>query len=257
MKTKWWVDLALFAGFIIAFFLDFTGLELHQWIGLLGAGLAAYHLIAHRSWVNAVTRRFLHSTSVQARRFYLLDASLLVGFLTILGTGLAISTWFNLALASASAWLTLHIAASIVTLLLVVLKLGLHWRWILTAVRSVFTSPAPACRQQPGLQAAQAQVAQIRQMGRREFLQVMSVTGAASFIALLSAINSLPDGSVADSPSLTDLATSSKSDSVQSTRASDVAVYSVQCQRGCSFPGRCRRFTDSNGNNRCDLGECL
>jgi hypothetical protein len=35
------------------------------------------------------------------------------------------------------------------------------------------------------------------------------------------------------------------------------ATCSVRCRRGCSFPGHCRRYIDSNGNGKCDLGECL
>jgi hypothetical protein len=31
----------------------------------------------------------------------------------------------------------------------------------------------------------------------------------------------------------------------------------VRCDRRCSYPGHCRKYTDSNGNGRCDLGECL
>ncbi|HQP08880.1 MAG TPA: hypothetical protein PLY85_07660, partial [Anaerolineaceae bacterium] len=31
----------------------------------------------------------------------------------------------------------------------------------------------------------------------------------------------------------------------------------VRCPRGCSFPGRCHKYTDSNNNQKCDLGECL
>jgi hypothetical protein len=31
----------------------------------------------------------------------------------------------------------------------------------------------------------------------------------------------------------------------------------VRCERGCSYPGHCRRYTDSNQNGRCDLGECV
>jgi hypothetical protein len=31
----------------------------------------------------------------------------------------------------------------------------------------------------------------------------------------------------------------------------------VQCGRGCSFPGHCRRYIDVNGNQLCDKGECL
>jgi len=31
----------------------------------------------------------------------------------------------------------------------------------------------------------------------------------------------------------------------------------VRCPRGCAFPGQCRRYIDENGNDLCDLGECL
>lgn len=31
----------------------------------------------------------------------------------------------------------------------------------------------------------------------------------------------------------------------------------VRCPKGCAYPGLCRRYTDENGNNLCDLGECL
>jgi hypothetical protein len=31
----------------------------------------------------------------------------------------------------------------------------------------------------------------------------------------------------------------------------------VRCNRGCSFPGQCHRYVDSNANNLCDNGECL
>jgi FtsZ-interacting cell division protein ZipA len=40
--------------------------------------------------------------------------------------------------------------------------------------------------------------------------------------------------------------------------AEDAAVAcTVRCNKGCSFPGRCRRYRDTNNNDRCDLGECL
>jgi len=39
-KTYWWIDILLFTGFLLAFFLSFTGIELHQWIGVFGGLLA-------------------------------------------------------------------------------------------------------------------------------------------------------------------------------------------------------------------------
>jgi len=46
-NSKWLVDITLFTGFVLAFFLDLTGLELHQWVGVAAGGLATYHLITH------------------------------------------------------------------------------------------------------------------------------------------------------------------------------------------------------------------
>jgi hypothetical protein len=36
-----------------------------------------------------------------------------------------------------------------------------------------------------------------------------------------------------------------------------VQICTKRCPRGCSYPGHCRRYTDSNNNGYCDLGECL
>ena len=82
-KTNWLIDAVLFGGFLLAQWLDLTGLPAHQWLGLGVAVLAGYHLTAHWSWVKAVTERFLGCTSRQARTFYAVDAGLAVGFVAI------------------------------------------------------------------------------------------------------------------------------------------------------------------------------
>ena len=62
-KFNWMIDAVLFIGFILLFFLNLTGLALHQWIGIAGGALALYHLITHWDWVEAVTKRFFGRTS--------------------------------------------------------------------------------------------------------------------------------------------------------------------------------------------------
>src|SRR5512136_2030970 len=69
-KTRWRVDAVLFTGFIATFFLDLTGVELHQWIGVFGGALAVYHLLSHWDWASAVTQRFFGGTSGKARQYY-------------------------------------------------------------------------------------------------------------------------------------------------------------------------------------------
>ena len=82
-KTNWIIDAALFAGFLMAFFLDWTGLEWHQWLGITLGGMALYHLVIHWRWVTAVLSRFRGRTRSQNRLYFLLDGSILTGFLTI------------------------------------------------------------------------------------------------------------------------------------------------------------------------------
>lgn len=258
-KTNWWIDLVLFAGFITTFTLDLTGVELHQWIGILGGALAAFHLFIHRAWVGAVSKRFFGKTSGQARIYFSLDAFLLLGFTLIIVTGLGISTWLNLPLGNFSTCLSIHITISILTLVILLLKLVLHWRWIAHTARQIWPSPVTAPAVSTVTQAGQVCAAS---MGRREFLQVMGVTGAASFLALILATNGLAEtiaptedvaagdiNAVVEAAAVNDLAVTNESASSSTSSSS-----TVRCQRGCSYPGHCHRYVDNNNNNRCDFG---
>jgi hypothetical protein len=265
-KTKWWVDVILFACLIIAFFMDLTGVALHQWIGVFITALAAYHLLAHWGWVSSVTQRFFAGASGKARLYYAVDAAVLGGLAVIASTGLVISTWLDLSLANYGAWLAVHITASIVTLVATLVKLSLHWRWIASTTRKIFAPPAPAAGA----------------MSRQEFIKVMGVVGLASFLALTNATGSLSNlqqteatasldsqpssSSTSGSPVSSTSASSSTAsiDSASSQVASDTSAASsasstcvVRCGRGCSYPGHCGRYTDSNNNSRCDFSECL
>ena len=129
-NTNWIVDAVLFTGLCIVSIMDLTGLTLHQWMGLAVGVLAGYHLLSHWTWVKSVTLRFKGRTSAQARRYYFIDASLLIGFSLILISGLVISTWFDFTLSNYAAWRNIHVVMTIVTLVLVVIKVGIHWRWV-------------------------------------------------------------------------------------------------------------------------------
>lgn len=263
-KMNWWLDLVLFTTFIAAYFLDFTGVEPHQWLGVFSGVLAFYHLMVHWGWVVAVSKRFLSSTSNKTRHFYILDAALLIGFVLIVATGLVISTWFNLSLDNFETWLRVHIVISISTLLILVVKLVLHWRWIARLARKIWSQPDIVSKRtlkQPMQVSSSC-------MGRREFLQVMSVVGIASSLAFFNAFRSLADAKSATwAPELADasspvgstgsLGSSGSSDSSSSSSASGSNSCTVRCGKGCSYPGHCRRYVDSNDNGRCDLGECI
>ncbi|MCX6070873.1 MAG: hypothetical protein NTU91_08460 [Chloroflexi bacterium] len=284
-QTHWLIDAVLFLGLIAAFFPDVTGVEQHQRIGIFGGALAVLHLALHWEWESAVTSRFFGRTSNTSRLYLLIDGGIMLGFLAMVGTGLVISTWLGLTLSNFGGWLTLHIIASIGTLLLVLTKVTLHWRWIASVGRKVL-EPAPSL---PSAAAPKGAVS------RREFLGVMGVAGFGAAVALTSGASGLlsqlfseteaspeesPETSSASAESAASstgtnayssidnsTASSSRSGVAQSVESpaqssvqvvsEDSAACSVACRRGCSFPGHCRRYTDSNGNGRCDWGECM
>lgn len=297
-NTNWIIDALLFGIFIILFFLDLTGLDLHQWLGVGAGVLAIIHLLRHRKWVSCVTTRLFGNTSDLCRVYYLLDLIIFGGFGAMVGTGLIISSWLNLPLDNYEIWKGAHVLSSVITLLVVLMKVGLHWKWIANVASRFFARPA-----QPTLAPAPVrQAATVQNPGRREFLKVMGVTGAAAAFGLVGGLRSLSQLNIENDnlvqsgsgqlQTVTETPSSGTATSVQptatvqaqtaataqpqasqavvesttaaptavptaTTAAQQVTACTVRCNRGCSFPGHCRRYTDSNSNNRCDLGECM
>ena len=201
--------------------------------------------------------------ATQSRTFYAVDAGLAVGFAAITVTGVVISTWLDLTLASYAAWYAVHVAASVATLGLLVVKIGLHWRWIVSvARRSIFPAPALRLRRSGRAVAAQPVAAPQRaaasQVNRRDFIRLMA---GVSAVALLAGANAL-GGTAGDEAEASASAASTSATSTTSTRSTSSSTgtsgsCSVRCGKRCSYPGHCRKYTDSNDNGRCDLGECL
>jgi hypothetical protein len=247
---RWWLALILFSGFLITFFMDLTGVAVHQWLGLAIGGLALYHLLSHWSWVEAVGLRFFDRISHKARLYFLLDGALFIGFSIMISTGLIISTWLNLAVPESI--LVIHITSSIVTLLITLVKLIAHWKWLGATTRNIFGSTNQfAPRFSP---------AQQEPLNRREFMKVMSVVSLTSLVALTSAsrtLNLLESDGTFSQESANSLVTDSNTSSSYTGSSPNTGICQVQCGRRCSYPGHCRRYTDSNANGRCDLGECV
>lgn len=284
-KTRWIIDAVLLIATTLTYFLELSGLTLHQLLGILSAILAAYHLLIHWDWVKSVVSRLWMKTSSKSRLYFGMDLGLFIGVVVIIVTGLMISSWLNLPLANEHTWLKIHVLASIGSLALLAIKITVHWRWIAQTGRKILIRPVRLS----GLSATGVSSSNQNQMSRREFLRVAlpasAVTLAASGMAIrsLARLNmddassgssyayaqelSTPTAfsSAANQTSLT--ATSTPATTVEPGVASPTRAVSTQvpaanackvrCNRGCSYPGRCRRYTDSNNNSRCDLGECM
>lgn len=282
-KTNWWIDLVLFASFLITFFLDITGLTAHQWIGIVSIALATIHFMLHLEWVKTIAKKFFHKRFGKARLNFMMDLSILFGFILIGFTGVVMSTLLNLPLPNYDTWRQLHITSSMMTLVLIMVKIGLHLRWIEQTTRKMLAGALriPANNLVPH--------APSKRLGRREFLISMGMVGTASIIALASASKSLaeslsndelanatltqtptsteppteaatvPPEAIPESKTTADMATQTPTVTATPITATTAveSTCTVRCSRGCTYPGHCRRYTDANANGLCDLGECL
>ena len=191
---KWFINLILFVGFMLAFYLDLTGLTIHQWLGVFLAGFALVHLLQHGQWVKTVLQKFT-DLGGRTQLNLLMDAAVMLGLLLITLTGLLMSTWLNLTLTHYDTWRILHIAFSVETLVAVMLKLGLHWKMIVVQFKKGFKKPVPTnALPVPFAVRVNLPVPQSRnakQVSRRDFLVMM---GAISLVSTLTIARVLARG---------------------------------------------------------------
>ncbi|MBP7228080.1 MAG: hypothetical protein KA988_03145 [Longilinea sp.] len=278
---NWWVDCTLFAGFLAMFFLEVTGVAVHQWLGLLVGVWALYHLLRHWSWLCAVCKQFFAKASLKALLYTLLDAALLLGFSIILVSGLLISTWLGLSVEQTQPLVTAHVTVSEVTLGLIVLKVLVHGRWVIAMARRVLR-PAPTLQAQPAAGG----------VTRREFLRMTGLVCGSAGLAMLAVtrpwaklLEEQPEAALAQtlpteapvptqptaltasaqptaltaSAQPTALTVSAQPTAMPTATAVAPVAACQHCPKGrhCSYPGSCRLYTDANGNGLCDLGECV
>ncbi len=287
-KTNWWLDAVLFTGFMATFFLDLTGIELHQWIGIGLGILLLVHLGCHIDWIGTVVTRFFGKCTASARVNLVIDLLLMGGFGMIILTGLVISTWLNLTFINYSGWWAVHVISAVTTLFALLIKLFLHRKWIVNVAETRIFG------RRETTQPAAIPVPAASRVNRREFLKMSAVLGAGAFVGAAQVRNvletvalnrsaisipatvgqpvatdqtiSLPLTKATAAPTAERVSTlqnvpteipTAIPTAIPVVSSQNTSACTVRCRRGCSFPGQCRKYTDTNGNDKCDLGECL
>ena len=139
-RLDFWFDGALLAAYTLAYSLGFTGLAVHEWLGL-GIGLALLlHLTLHWDWVVRTTRRLL-SRSGRDRGIWLVNLALLLAMTLCVLSGVLISRialyQLGISVPGTAFWVSLHDTTAKLTLALVPVHVALRWRWILSVGRRV------------------------------------------------------------------------------------------------------------------------
>ena len=140
-----WLDVALLASFCALQAVSFTGLVLHEWLGLAIAGMLAAHLLFAWSWIASQTRGFFAAPSARARVNYLLNLALFASVTAAFFSGVLISRHAIPVFTRAKGapemdwrWDTLHHQFSNAVPVLSGFHLAINWDWALAAGERLF-----------------------------------------------------------------------------------------------------------------------
>ena len=144
LKIMFWLDMTLLIAVCALQDVSFTGLFLHEWLGLAMVGMVLAHLMLAWSWIATQSRRLFAVQSARARINYFLNLSLFAAVTAVIFSGILISQKAIRTLTSTKAapdmdwrWDTLHNQFSQYVLMLSGLHLAINWEWALAAVQKV------------------------------------------------------------------------------------------------------------------------
>jgi hypothetical protein len=144
-KVNLWFDIAIFIAALFAPAVAFTGLAIHEWLGI-GLGLAVVtHLLLHWQWIAQTTKRLFGHTNWSARLNYLVNWLFFIDLTIITVTGILIS---EVALRQVGITLPqngmahpLHTLSADAMVFILALHVGLHGKWIVSTANRYLVQP--------------------------------------------------------------------------------------------------------------------
>jgi hypothetical protein len=137
-RLDFWLDALLLAAYTLAYSLGFTGVPIHEWLGIGLGVVLLVHLTLHWDWVIRTTRK-LFTRRGRERFVWLVNLLLLVSMTLCIASGILISEAalpeLGIHLPAASFWRQMHGTTAGLTLVLVPIHAALRWRWIAGVAR--------------------------------------------------------------------------------------------------------------------------
>ncbi len=147
-KTNLWIDIGVFAGFLVAMNPALTGIAIHEWFSLALAAALIVHLLLHWKWVTTVAIQFFRRLFHTSRLKFVVDVLLFTAFTVVMMSGIIISrslaSVLGLSLAADPIWRFVHSASADVSLVLVGLHFALNWNCVVTMIKRYILSPLPS-----------------------------------------------------------------------------------------------------------------
>lgn len=144
-KTKLWVDLLIFAAFLVTMEPNSSGLAIHEWLSLSMTAAMAVHLLLSWDWIIGITQRLFGRLGLQTRINYALNWLLFLDGTLLIVSGVMISEvalpFLGIHIPRGFAWRRLHDLSANFGLLMLGIHTALHWGWIVNAVNRYLLQP--------------------------------------------------------------------------------------------------------------------
>lgn len=138
-RTSAIIDSIMFGVFIVTTAPQFTGISLHEWLGLGLAGITVVHLVRNWDWLVATVNKLLSPSTVHNKTSIILNIVLFVLFTLLTYSGIAISEsvmpWLGITWLDNADWRMLHNLFSNLTVVAMAAHVALHWNWIVSIVQ--------------------------------------------------------------------------------------------------------------------------
>jgi len=137
------VDSVIFLAFLVAMAPRFSGMLIHEWLGMAFGAAIITHILLHWQWVVEVTKRFIRTAQWSARINYILNVLLFIDITLVIFSGVLISQealpQLGIQLAAGGIWRGLHTTTANLFLPLIGLHIALHWLWVVNMVKRLFS----------------------------------------------------------------------------------------------------------------------
>jgi cytochrome b len=149
LRFTFWLDVALLVVFCALETVPFTGLLLHEWIGLIAAVMVIIHLLLSWTWIATITCRFVSvqqgAATGRTRVNYLLNLALFGIVSILIVSGVIVSRYAVPAMVAWRPdaqtdyqWGAIHNRFSDLVVILAGLHLAINWDWSVLAARKIF-----------------------------------------------------------------------------------------------------------------------
>ena len=138
-QFRLYVDLVLFAIYILVNIPQATGIGIHEWASVLFIVPILIHILLDWKWIVSVTKRMFGKLPGEVRTNHILDLIIFVMMVLALFTGFLISEAALPALGIPifidPFWSSMHDLTANLTMLLIGIHLAMHWGWIVKSIK--------------------------------------------------------------------------------------------------------------------------